>query len=256
MQSVKSDVGLGKYFGTATIGVNYYCFGSKKDKTHADWAPKFDKNKSEIEALKNRVKIVENKLADTDRDGVADYLDLEPNTPEGSIVNTHGQKVVDSDGDGIEDTQDFCPTVKGTSEFKGCPQAITGSANNEQGKPVEGQLKYDIQKFTTDINFETKSTSIKPASKKQLDGLAKILSTNTNLIIQLNGHCDNIGEDILNNKLSLDRANSVKAYLVSKGVNAANIITKGFGTLKPKQSNETEKGRSANRRVDFEVKSK
>jgi OOP family OmpA-OmpF porin len=256
MQSAKNDVGLGKYFGTATIGVNYYCFGSKKDKTHADWAPKFDKNKSEIEALKNRVKIVENKLADTDRDGVADYLDLEPNTPEGSIVNTHGQKVVDSDGDGIEDTQDFCPTVKGTSEFKGCPQAITGSANNEQGKPVEGQLKYDIQKFTTDINFETKSTSIKPASKKQLDGLAKILSTNTNLIIQLNGHCDNIGEDILNNKLSLDRANSVKAYLVSKGVNAASIITKGFGTLKPKQSNETEKGRSANRRVDFEVKSK
>ena len=256
MQSAKSDVGLGKYFGTATIGVNYYCFGSKKDKTHADWAPKFDKNKSEIEALKNRVKQVENKLADTDKDGVADYLDLEPNTPEGSIVNTHGQKVVDTDGDGIEDSQDFCPTVKGTSEFKGCPTAMTGSANSEQGKPVEGQLKYDIQKFTTDINFETKSTTIKPASKKQLDGLAKILSTNNNLVIQLNGHCDNIGEDILNNKLSLDRANSVKAYLVSKGGNAANIITKGFGTLKPKQSNETEKGRTANRRVDFEVKSK
>jgi len=256
MQSVRPDAGLGKFFGTASIGVNYYCFGSNKDKSHADWAPRYDKTAAEIEALKNRVKQVENKLVDTDRDGVADYLDLEPNTPEGSIVNTHGQKVVDSDGDGIEDSQDFCPTVKGTTEFKGCPQAITGSGNNEQGKPVEGQLKYDIQKFTTDINFETKSTSIKPASKKQLDGLAKILSTNTNLVIQLNGHCDNIGEDILNNKLSLDRANSVKAYLVSKGVNAASIITKGFGTLKPKQSNETEKGRTANRRVDFEVKSK
>jgi len=90
----------------------------KKDKAHADWAPKFDKTASELEALKNRVKQVENKLADTDKDGVADYLDLEPNTPEGSIVNTHGQKVTDTDGDGIEDSQDFCPTVKGSLEYK------------------------------------------------------------------------------------------------------------------------------------------
>ena len=256
MQSVKNDVGLGKYFGTATIGVNYYCFGSKKDKVHADWAPRYDKNAAEILALKNRVKVVENKLTDTDKDGVADYLDLEPNTPEGSIVNTHGQKVVDTDGDGIEDSKDFCPTVKGTSEFKGCPSAIIGSVSSEPGKPVEGQIKYDIQKYTTDINFETKSTTIKPDSKKQLDGLAKILVSNSNLIIYLNGHCDNIGEDILNNKLSLDRANTVKAYLLSKGVNESNIITKGFGTLKPKQSNETVKGRTANRRVEFEIKSK
>jgi len=255
MQSAKSDVGLGKYFGTATIGVNYYCFGSKKDKVHADWAPKFDKTASELEALKNRVKQVENKLADTDKDGVADYLDLEPNTPEGSIVNTHGQKVTDTDGDGIEDSQDFCPTVKGYLEFKGCPSAFVASAESLE-KEVEGQLKYDIEKFTTDINFQTKSSSIKLASKKQLDGLAKILISNTNLVINLHGHCDNIGEDILNNKLSLDRANSVKDYLVGKGVPASSITTKGHGTLKPKQSNETEKGREANRRVEFEVKTK
>jgi OOP family OmpA-OmpF porin len=256
MQSDKDDIGLGKYFGTATIGINYYCFGSKKDKVHADWAPRYDKTAAEILALKNRVKVVENKLSDTDKDGVADYLDLEPNTPEGSIVNTHGQKVVDTDGDGIEDSKDFCPTVKGTAEFKGCPSAMIGSVSSEPGKPVEGQIKYDIQKFTTDINFETKSTTIKPDSKKQLDGLAKILATNNNLIIYLNGHCDNIGEDILNNKLSLDRANAVKSYLMSKGVNELNIITKGYGTLKPKQSNETVKGRTANRRVEFEIKSK
>jgi outer membrane protein OmpA-like peptidoglycan-associated protein len=180
---------------------------------------------------------------------------LEPNTPEGSIVNTHGQKVTDTDGDGIEDSQDFCPTVKGYLEFKGCPSAFVASAESLE-KEVEGQLKYDIEKFTTDINFQTKSSSIKLASKKQLDGLAKILISNTNLVINLHGHCDNIGEDILNNKLSLDRANSVKDYLVGKGVPASSITTKGHGTLKPKQSNETEKGREANRRVEFEVKTK
>ena len=255
MQSAKTDVGLGKYFGTATIGVNYYCFGSKKDKVHADWAPRFDKNAADIAALKTRVQQVENKLMDSDKDGVADYLDLEPNTPEGSIVNTHGQKVTDTDGDGIEDSQDFCPTVKGTNEFKGCPSTLVAS-NESQNKEVEGQLKYDVEKYTTDINFQTKSTSIKLNSKKQLDGLAKVLNSNANLIVNLHGHCDNIGEDILNNKLSLDRANAVKDYLVSKGVDASRINTKGHGTLNPKQSNETEKGREANRRVEFEVKSK
>ena len=250
---------LGKLYGTATVGVNYYCFGSDKNKMHADWYARIDKSAVEIEALKNRLKSVENKLVDTDKDGVADYLDLEPSTPEGSNVNTHGQKVVDTDGDGIEDTEDFCPTVKGSVQFKGCPTAVgssQSSTDEAQGSEVEGQLKYDVQKYTTDINFETKSTSIKLASKKQLDALAKILVSNSSLIINLHGHCDNIGEDVLNNKLSLERANSVKDYLVGKGVDASKINSKGHGTSKPKQSNETEKGRSANRRVEFEVKSK
>ena len=250
------DEGLGKLFGTATIGFNYYL--GANGKTHADWAPRFDRTAAEIEALKNRVKQVENKLTDSDKDGVADYLDLEPNTPEGSVVNTHGQKVSDTDGDGIEDSQDYCPTVKGTSEFKGCPTAVGSSSSTSisEGKEVEGQIKYDIAKYTTDINFQTKSTNIKNSSKKQLDELAKILSSNPNLFINLTGHCDNIGEDILNNQLSLDRANSVKDYLIGKGVSSSKINTKGLGTTKPKQSNDTEKGRSANRRVEFEVKTK
>jgi OOP family OmpA-OmpF porin len=257
LQSFTDKTGLGNYFGTGTIGINYYGLSKNGGKVHADWAGAIDKTTAELEALKNRIKQVENKLVDTDKDGVADYLDLEPNTPEGSVVNTHGQKVVDTDGDGIEDTQDYCPTVKGTAEFKGCPTAVgTTTTTVVEGKEVEGQLKYDVAKYTTDINFETKSTAIKNASKKQLDELAKILISNNNLIINLHGHCDNVGEDILNNKLSLDRANVVKDYLVSKGVNVSQITTTGHGTSQPKVSNDTEKGRSANRRVEFVVKTK
>ena len=252
---------LGKLYGTATIGLNYYCFGADKSKVHADWYVKVDKSAVEIEALKSKIKSIDNKLADSDKDGVADYLDLETSTPEGANVNTRGQKVVDTDGDGVEDSEDFCPTVKGTAQFKGCPSAIGGNSTQSidgeiQGKEVEGQLKYDVQKHTTDINFETKSSTIKASSKKQLDALAKILTSNSNLVISLSGHCDNIGEDALNNALSLERANIVKDYLVGKGVDSSKISTKGYGTSKPKQSNETEKGRSANRRVEFEVKSK
>ena len=60
----------------------------------------------------------------------------------------------------------------------------------------------------------------------------------------------------MNNKLSEDRAKSVKDYLVSKGVSASRISTKGFGIANPKLSNDTERGRAANRRVEFIVKSK
>jgi OOP family OmpA-OmpF porin len=257
MQQVKSDVALGKMYATGTVGVNYYFFGDKKDKVHADWAAKFDRTKSDIEDLKNKVKSLENKLVDTDKDGVADYLDLEPNTPEGSSVNSHGQKVVDTDGDGIVDTEDYCPTVKGTAEFKGCPTAV-GSTTTvvTEGKEIEGELKFKVAKNASDVTFDTKSTAIKTNFKSQLEALAKQLNENPSLVLTVNGHCDNVGEDILNNKLSLDRANAVKDFLVSKGVSASRIKTVGHGTSQPKFSNDTEKGRAANRRVELVVKTK
>jgi OOP family OmpA-OmpF porin len=258
MRSVTKDIGIGKLYATGLVGVNYYAFGSDKDKSHADWAMKVDKTKSELDALKAKVNNLENKLVDTDKDGVADYLDLEPNTPEGSMVNTHGQKVVDTDGDGIVDSEDYCPTVKGTAEFKGCPTAVGGETTSTvvEGKEVEGELKLKISKNTSDVTFDTKSTAVKTNFKAQLQALAKTLNENPSLVVTLNGHCDNVGEDILNNKLSIDRANAAKDFLVSKGVSASRIKTVGHGTSQPKMSNDTEKGRAANRRVEIVVRTK
>jgi OOP family OmpA-OmpF porin len=263
MKSSIVSPGLSKYFGYGTIGVSYYAFGNGKGKTHADWAPNGDETKKELAALREKVKATEAKLVDSDNDGVADFLDAEPNTPAGSLVNSKGQKVVDMDGDGILDSEDYCPTVKGTEEFKGCPTAFASGANannNEsmmvEGKEVDGELKFTIAKVSNDINFDTKSTKVKSSSKKDLDALAKILTENSDLIVVLNGHCDNVGEDELNNKLSEERATSVKDYLISKGVNASTITTKGYGISKPKVSNDTEKGRATNRRVEVIVRKK
>jgi len=252
--------GLGNNFGYATVGISYYGIGKNKSKVHADWSPKENASKKELEALRITLTATEAKLVDTDNDGVANFLDSEPNTPAGSLVNAKGQAIVDMDGDGIVDSEDFCPTVKGSAEFKGCPiaffQEVKAVDNEIKGNDLVGDIKTKVSVVSNDVNFDTKSVAVKASFKKQLDALAKVLNENSSLIVVLHGHCDNVGEDILNNKLSEDRAKSVKDYLVSKGVSATKISTKGFGIANPKLSNDTERGRAANRRVEFIVKSK
>jgi OOP family OmpA-OmpF porin len=248
------------YFGYATVGVSYYGIGKNQSKKHADWTAKENASKKELEALRAKLNATEAKLIDTDNDGVANFLDIEPNTPAGSIVNSKGQAIIDMDGDGIVDSEDFCPTVKGTREFKGCPVSLIQETKKEEneniGTDLSGDLKSRIDAVSTDVTFETNGVSVKGAFKKQVMSLAKLLNENPSLIVTLNGHCDNVGEDNLNNKLSETRAIAVKEYLVSKGVSSSRITTKGFGISKPKMSNDTEKGRAANRRVEFVVKSK
>ncbi len=247
-------------FACATVGISYYGIGKNKSKVHADWSPKENATKKELEALRVTLTATEAKLVDTDNDGVANFLDVEPNTPAGSLVNAKGQAIVDMDGDGIVDSEDFCPTVKGSAEFKGCPiaffQEVKAVDNEIKGNDLVGDIKTKVSVVSNDVNFDTKSVAVKASFKKQLDALAKVLNENSSLIVVLHGHCDNVGEDILNNKLSEDRAKSVKDYLVSKGVSATKISTKGFGIANPKLSNDTERGRAANRRVEFIVKSK
>ncbi len=252
--------GFNSSFLYGTVGFSYY-LGKDKSKSHADWTPKNAADKKELEVLRAKLTATESKLVDTDNDGVANYLDAEPNTPAGSHVNSKGQAIVDMDGDGILDSEDFCPTVKGTSEFKGCPMAFAQETkvvvtDEAIGAELTGDIKAKVAAVSKDVNFDTKSTGVKGAFKKELDALAKLLNENTNLVVALHGHCDNVGEDILNNQLSEDRAKSVRDYLVSKGVSSSRISTKGFGITQPKLSNDTEKGRAANRRVELIVKSK
>ena len=94
---------------------------------------------------------------------------------------------------------------------------------------------------------------IKPAGKERLDDLAaKVKSINLEVVIAI-GHTDSIGSDAYNQKLSVRRAESVKAYLVSKGVEPNRIYTEGKGEKQPVASNKTADGRQKNRRVEIEV---
>ena len=104
------------------------------------------------------------------------------------------------------------------------------------------------------VQFETGKAALLPASHALLDEVAKMLKDNPQVeIISVEGHTDSTGSPDFNRKLSQDRAESVAKYLSSKGVKAARMEPKGFGPDRPIADNETDPGREANRRVEFNI---
>jgi OOP family OmpA-OmpF porin len=111
------------------------------------------------------------------------------------------------------------------------------------------------QKVTlaADVLFDFDKAILKNEGKSKLDDLAgKMKDINLEVVIAI-GHTDSIGSDAYNQKLSVRRAESVKAYLVSKGIEPNRIYTEGKGEKQPVASNKTKDGRQKNRRVEIEV---
>jgi OOP family OmpA-OmpF porin len=107
--------------------------------------------------------------------------------------------------------------------------------------------------FAADVLFDFDKATIKPEGKSKLDDLAdKVKGVNLEVVIAI-GHTDAIGAEAYNQKLSVRRAESVKAYLVSRGVEPNRVYTEGKGAKQPVASNKTKEGRQKNRRVDIEV---
>ena len=107
--------------------------------------------------------------------------------------------------------------------------------------------------FAADAFFDFDKYALKPEGKSSLDGLvANIKNLDVEVIVAV-GHTDSIGTDAYNQKLSERRANAVKEYLVSKGVDPKKIYTEGKGKRQPVADNRTKEGRAKNRRVEIEV---
>jgi OOP family OmpA-OmpF porin len=114
--------------------------------------------------------------------------------------------------------------------------------------PTSEKVSYQADAF-----FDFDKAVLKPAGKQSLDELTnKLGDMNLEVIIAV-GHTDSIGTDAYNQKLSIRRAEAVKAYLQSKGVDKARIYTEGKGEKQPVASNKTAAGRAKNRRVEIEV---
>jgi len=104
------------------------------------------------------------------------------------------------------------------------------------------------------VQFETGKADLKEVSFTLLDEVAKMLVDNPQVeIISVEGHTDSTGSPDFNRKLSQQRAESVAKYLSKKGVKAARMEPKGFGPDRPIADNETDPGREANRRVEFNI---
>ena len=107
--------------------------------------------------------------------------------------------------------------------------------------------------FAADAFFDYDKAVLKPEAKEKLDEMAgKLNGVNLEVIIAV-GHTDSMGTDQYNDKLSLRRAEAVKAYLLSKGIEANRVYTEGKGEKQPVADNKTAEGRAQNRRVEIEV---
>ena len=103
------------------------------------------------------------------------------------------------------------------------------------------------------IFFDTGKSELRPESGPELDRLVTTLNDAPKMVIEVRGHTDNTGSNEINAKLSQDRADSVREYFVSKGIEPDRIASKGFGESKPVATNDTDEGRQQNRRVEFVI---
>ncbi|MEO5571327.1 MAG: OmpA family protein [Bacteroidia bacterium] len=203
---------------------------------------------------------------DADSDGIADKDDKCPDTKTGYKVDATGCPM-DNDKDGIMNEDDACPDKAGNAALKGCPDTDgDGVADNEDRCPtVKGTIankgcpemaKEDVKKITqiaSKIYFETNVAKLKAISLPQLDALVDILKKYDGANLTIEGHTDNVGEDAYNMELSQKRTESVKEYLMSKGILESRLTAKGFGETMPISDNKTKTGRAQNRRVELKT---
>lgn len=173
---------------------------------------------------------------DTDGDGVLEGIDQCEATPMGALVDERGC-AIDTDEDGVPDGLDECPetSMKADADASGCSRLQRG----------------EIELPT--IRFRIGVTRLAPGSSPDLDELATLLKENPDLVVEIGGHTDNEGPARLNRKISLERAEAVKAYLVSRGVPASRMAAKGYGEVHPIATNRYAEGRARNRRIEFKV---
>jgi OmpA-OmpF porin, OOP family len=187
------------------------------------------------------------KNTDSDKDGVLDANDYCLNTAAGVKVDDKGceipkkveapvvTKPMDSDNDGIADNLDECPN--------------SASGVRVDSKGCELQSSFVLK----GVNFITGSNVLTPESRNVLNDVAATLIKNSDVKVEVAGYTDNVGRADANQRLSLKRAESVKAYLVSAGVKAEQMTAKGFGDSNPIADNSSTDGRAQNRRVELHV---
>ncbi len=206
-----------------------------------------------------------NGCPDTDGDGLADKDDACPNVA--GLAALKG--CPDADGDGLADGDDSCPNEAGPAANKGCPwpdtdgdsvldkddecPEVVGTVANKGCPEVTVEVQKKLNDYARTILFDTGKSSIKAESTMVMVDIIQILNEYPTAKFTVEGHTDSVGSAKLNQKLSDSRANSVRDFLIDKGIGADRLTAKGFGEDTPIASNKTRAGRADNRRVEINL---
>ncbi len=209
-----------------------------------------------------------NGCPDRDGDGIADKDDACPDVA--GLAKYKGCPVPDTDHDGINDEEDKCPTVPGVARYQGCPIPDTDGdgVNDEEDKcpnqpgpasnfgcPVIPQAQIEIvNKSAKNIFFAFGSAKLLGKSFPSLNNVVRLLKDNPTYRVDISGHTDTVGTAERNHTLSHARADAVKAYFISQGIDESRMTAEGYGFDRPIASNKTAAGRAKNRRVEMVLK--
>ncbi len=205
---------------------------------------------------------------DRDGDGIADGDDKCPDVA--GIAKYGGCPIPDTDADGINDEQDKCPTVAGLARYQGCPIPDTdgdgvndeddkcpsrpGPASNQGCPEIAREVIEKVNMAAKNVFFATGSYKLLAKSNKSLNEVADILKADETLMIDIDGHTDEVGSNESNLVLSENRAAAVRNYLISKGIAETRMKSTGYGEEKPIADNKTAAGRAKNRRTEMTVR--
>ncbi|WP_316737249.1 OmpA family protein [Pedobacter aquatilis] len=164
----------------------------------------------------------------------------------------YAKDLADDDNDGVANKFDKCPgTASGTVvDGSGCPIKVQREIVKETKVVVTEADRKVVRDAISNLEFDLGKSTIRSKSYATLNRVANLL-VEKNFSLKLAGHTDNTGGRELNLRLSKERAESVKAYLVSQGANASRIEATGYGPDQPISTNKTAAGRQENRRVEF-----
>ena len=203
-------------------------------------------------------------IPDSDGDGINDEQDSCPHVA--GLARYHGCPIPDTDGDGINDEQDSCPKVPGLAKYHGCPipDSDGDGINDEEDKcphevgTVENhgcpEIQSKINELAKSIYFNPGSAVIANKAYPVLNQVLDLMIKYTGFNLEIEGHTDNLGSPIANQKISQRRADAIKNYFIAKGINESRLYAIGYGLEKPIASNKTASGRALNRRVELHAK--
>jgi OOP family OmpA-OmpF porin len=183
---------------------------------------------------------------DNDDDGIPDVKDKCPDEAEDKdgFQDDDGCPDPDNDGDGIPDVKDKCPnepeTKNGYKDDDGCPDELPPAIKKFTGV-IEG------------INFKSGRAAILPGSYVVLDRALAALKDYPEIRLEISGHTDSRGRADRNRDLSQNRADAVKVYFISRGIDESRLTSIGYGSDRPVDTNGTDAGRAHNRRTEFRV---